>query len=370
MIGTPLLWCLGGVRSPRAGPTSFRKIGIMQTAAIGDTLLMAGHLSALRRNWPQALITLFFGRDNGPAARLLQGYDRLVPLDLMRPDHALRQLRAEQLDVLIDCGPWPRLNALLTWAAGARLTIGFATRGEGRHYAFDLTVEHRSDRHETDNQAALFALLTQGVSDPPRLAIGHEPSTIRRRIVFHPWAGGSGKRNKQWPGAYWQALAAWARDHRLAVALTGGPTDLDDGRDLAKQLRAEVDGLELADFTGRLSLEGTAEILMGAAAVVSVNTGTMHLAAMLGCPTIGLCGPTSARRWGPIGPKAISVESPHPDAGYLNLGFEFPKDPPPVMEALTPDLVIDGLDHLLRRERLGLLTTPMPLSGRSAQGRP
>jgi ADP-heptose:LPS heptosyltransferase len=49
----------------------------------------------------------------------------------------------------------------------------------------------------------------------------------------------------------------------------------------------------------------------------------MHLAAAVGAPTIALNGPTSAARWGPIGPNVVCVDSELPGCGYLNLGFEY-----------------------------------------------
>jgi heptosyltransferase I len=39
--------------------------------------------------------------------------------------------------------------------------------------------------------------------------------------------------------------------------------------------------------------------------------------------TIGLNGPTSSRRWGPIGSRAVSLDSTLPGCGFLNLGFEY-----------------------------------------------
>ena len=64
-------------------------------------------------------------------------------------------------------------------------------------------------------------------------------------------------------------------------------------------------------------------MLARARAVVSVNTGVMHLAAAAGAPTIALNGPTSATRWGPVGANVVSVDSELPGCGYLNLGFEY-----------------------------------------------
>jgi heptosyltransferase-1 len=47
-----------------------------------------------------------------------------------------------------------------------------------------------------------------------------------------------------------------------------------------------------------------------ASLVVGGDTGPVHVAAVLGVPTIGLYGPTNARRNGPYGPRVAAIQSP------------------------------------------------------------
>ena len=47
-----------------------------------------------------------------------------------------------------------------------------------------------------------------------------------------------------------------------------------------------------------------------ASLVVGGDTGPVHVAAVLGVPTVGLYGPTSARRNGPYGPRVAALQSP------------------------------------------------------------
>ncbi len=88
-------------------------------------------------------------------------------------------------------------------------------------------------------------------------------------------------------------------------------------------------------------------MLREAQAVVSVNTGIMHVAAVLGASVIGLHGPTSARRWDPLGPASTALVSDCPGCGYLNLGFEYPRHPPPCMEQLPVAKVLAALEEVL-----------------------
>jgi ADP-heptose:LPS heptosyltransferase len=85
--------------------------------------------------------------------------------------------------------------------------------------------------------------------------------------------------------------------------------------------------------------------------VVSVNTGIMHMADALSASLVALHGPTNARRWGPVSPTSISLESPLPGAGYLDLGFEFPRQVPDCMNALSFDTVLNACRTALRHRR-------------------
>jgi ADP-heptose:LPS heptosyltransferase len=70
-------------------------------------------------------------------------------------------------------------------------------------------------------------------------------------------------------------------------------------------------------------LPDVASCLRRADAVVSVNTGIMHLAAIAGAPTISLEGPTNPLRWGPCGPKTRPLLPEKGRSAYLYLGFEY-----------------------------------------------
>jgi ADP-heptose:LPS heptosyltransferase len=56
-----------------------------------------------------------------------------------------------------------------------------------------------------------------------------------------------------------------------------------------------------------------------AALVVGGDTGPVHVAAVLGVPTVGLYGPTSARRNGPYGPRVTAIQSPDGRMGGVSV---------------------------------------------------
>ena len=66
---------------------------------------------------------------------------------------------------------------------------------------------------------------------------------------------------------------------------------------------------------------------------------------------VALHGPTNPRRWGPLSATSIALESPLPGSGYLDLGFEFPRQVPECMKALSLDTVLSACRAALRQTK-------------------
>jgi heptosyltransferase III len=351
-LGVPLLWLLGKLRHPRAMPKEIGRIVILQTAAIGDTLLMGQAIRRLRETLPDARVILALGRDNRAAAELLPRSDEVVLIDPLSPIEALRALRALKPDILIDYGTWPRMNALLATLAGARFTVGFKTPNQDRHFAYDYSAEHSAARHEVENQRALLGFLGSTTNwdlslEIPDPAAFNPPLPSQSFVVFHAWASGTGKRLKEWPLEYWKELGICIAEKISGIILTGGPRDAFDTDSLADFVRMHIRNVPVISVAGSYSLAQTACLLRTAKAVVSVNTGIMHLAALLGVPTVGLHGPTNPARWGPYGPQTVSLLPNQGEYAYLNLGFEFPPTAQPCLQYLPPNKVAAALSRWL-----------------------
>lgn len=336
---TPALWAASVVRRRRRKPTDVGRIGVLKTNAIGDTILLSAVIADLRRALPASEIVLFVGPANAAAAELIEGV-KVVELPLTRPDRAVRAIRAEGVDVMLDFGAWPRLNAVLAATSGAAYTLGFRTKGQGRHYCYDLTVEHSDRTHELDNYRALAAAFgVASASLPSFVPRGEAHLPARRYIVFHLWPGGYRSELKEWPSASWRELAARVGQNGVMIVLTGAPSD----RERTERAAAEVNGLNAA---GRYTFPQLVDVLRASECVVSVNTGVMHLAAAAGAPTVGLNGPTSEHRWGPVGPRVRSVNSTYAGCGYLHLGSEYRGHREDCMEGISVDAVAAAIDEV------------------------
>lgn len=355
LAGVPLLLLLASVlRRRRPVPREWRRIGLLRSSAIGDTVLLSAVLRDLRRARPDVEVVLFCGTDNAGAAELLDGVDRVQKISVTRPWTAVRALRASRLDILIDFAPWPRIDAILSALSGAGHTIGFRTSGQHRHATYDTAVEHRNDRHELENYRALLAPLGIAATARPHL----RPRSLAKRadlpsdrfVLFHPFPGGFRSELREWPTANWVELAKRVSRRGLRVLLSGGPSD----RANAETFRGAcvASGIEVTDISGRYSLAEMLDIVAASEAVVSVNTGMVHLAAAVGAVTVSLNGPTDTARWGPLGARAHSVESRLPKCGYLDLGFEYEGQRTDCMSGISVDDVERTLLRALSPDRV------------------
>jgi ADP-heptose:LPS heptosyltransferase len=341
--GIPVIALLSTLPKKKSLPQRIDRIGILTTAAIGDTILIGAVVSDLHSAFPASSIIFFASESNYEAAALLPAPDFVIRLPIYRPIRAARIVRKWRLDLLIDFGPWPRINAVIAKLSRARFIAGFRTPGQYRHYGYDLAIDHSPDLHELENHRRMIRWL--GVTpthlpviDSRKIPVNLYITISHPYLVFHPWPGGRRSREKEWPLERWIQLVAHFAARGYGIALTGAP-----GQRLANEemIRAiDIKYHSMIRNAAGMNLAETAALLMQSLLVVSVDTGIKHLAAALQVPLIALQGPASSRRWGPVGGNAIAIDTPDPHGGYLYLGFEMPAKTARCMEAISYETVL------------------------------
>lgn len=348
--GTPLLLLLGAVRRKRPVPGAIRRVGLMMFETIGDTLLASTLVGSLRASDPHVQVIVFASGGNLHALPLIDGIHAVVEVPLTHPLRALAAIRSAPVDVMLDIGQWPRWYAVLCALSRSRHTIGFATPGQWRHFAYDSPIAHCGDVHELKNFQRLLSPFPGVTPLPPARAlkaVGEPPAAIAAKVPYvavHPWASGFNFAAREWPLERWIALIRRICATGRTVLITGGPADQTRSAELA----ISCPGLPVESIAGTWSLPELAAILRHADAVVSVNTGVMHLAAILDVPLVALHGPTSRRRWGPIGSHSVALApASGAQAEFLNLGFEYPGGVVDCMATISVDEVFEALQTQL-----------------------
>jgi heptosyltransferase-2 len=100
-------------------------------------------------------------------------------------------------------------------------------------------------------------------------------------------APGAAHATKRWPLDHWRVLLQRLVKDGLAVVLVGGPDDAAITAELSRATPGRV-----ASAAGVFGLQGTGALLRRARALISGDTGVMHMASGVGTPVVALFGPT------------------------------------------------------------------------------
>jgi hypothetical protein len=307
-------------------------------------------IDEIKKQFPQSSITVVCAKNNIAMVKILRGVDESFVFAMGRPLQSFWALRKlGRFDLLMDFGPWPRINGLISWVVQADYKVGFKRAHMHRHYIYDQWVEHLDSVHEIDNYRNI--LRTAGIQ-PIGLLPYFEPKNNdaledEPYVVFHQYPGGAMETQRKWSETCWVELGKRLYQvYHVRILLSGANMDAEAAEHTAQLLRQV--GVPVENIAGKYSLSDMVEILAKTRLVVSVNTGIMHLAAAGRAPLVALHGATSDLRWGPLSDKAVIVKSGEQCQPCISLGFESDCKDPICMKNITVDMVLDAVDTVLK----------------------
>jgi ADP-heptose:LPS heptosyltransferase len=285
---------------------------------LGDVVVATPALRALRQAYPEWELHVVVPEEAAPLLERIAWLDRIWRFPRIRGRLNLgvswpiiRQLRRERFAVSVDFVGNDR-GALLSLLVGAPRRIGLeAPLGfflRSRCYT-DRVEEFDPTRHESLRTWAVTAPLGVPLPDNMALEIAADPGLAQAAART---LGGtqvlcyvtSSQPKREWPIDYWLQFARHARALPPALAFTGGSSARE--RQVLDAIAEQRAGISILPPPEPLEL--FLAVLAQARLLVTGDTGPMHFAAALGVPTLGLFGPTSARRWAPMGRQHRSLQ--------------------------------------------------------------
>ena len=188
---------------------------------------------------------------------------------------------------------------------------------------------------------------------PARLPPSPLPAkTAERRILIVP--GGATNFHSQqtlrrWPIELYVSLAMSLRKRNWEVVLLGGPEDV--------WVRPFFEQIEATDCLGTLSIPEVISVCNTCDAVVSHDTGPLHLAGLSSAILVGIFGPTNPARILPRRPGVVGIWGGQGYACrpcYSGRGFA-PCLSAGCMSEVTPDFVMHHLLRLMDAKARGIL---------------
>jgi len=306
-----------------------KRVLIIRTDRIGETLLTLPLAAVIHAGWPNAKIIMLVQE---PLQSLLERFEGISEVIAHEPSPGIwwwsslvlsRRLKRHCFDIVFIANPKKELH-LAARLSGIPIRVGYK-----RKWSFCLT--HRlpdrkslGERHEVEYNLDLAAALglptapirwqlTPGdVSPSEDLSFLKDEShnSAKSFIAIHPW---SSNPRKQWPAErFVQLIQILVETASLPVVLIGGTQE----KQAAERFTANQP--HLINLVGRLSLNQLATLLAHSRVVVSNDSGPAHLAAAVGTPAVVLFGtkdPAAApRRWRPWGEHHTVIWRPSMEA--------------------------------------------------------
>lgn len=295
------------------------KIGVWNTAFLGDAVLTLPLLRALSQAYPDSdiefwvragLAPLFHAQPELALVREVakRGQDKGLQ-GLLR---LAKRVRAQRYDLWISCHRSVR-SGLVALLSGAPRRIGYSSPGVNRLFYTETAPRGFGEQDEIER---LLRLAPPGEHEVwPALALDPEAQAGAERfwrervngpvLALHP---GSTWPTKRWPSAGFGRVASLAAAAGAQILLLGGSGEGALTQEVLSEIEPTLRG-RVIDLAERLDLPSLAAYIARSDCYLGNDAGPLHLAWTQRVPTVALFGPTvRAHGFFPRGPAALVLE--------------------------------------------------------------
>jgi lipopolysaccharide heptosyltransferase II len=256
---------------------------------------------AIKRGRPDAHVTVAVPARIAAVWKLVPEVDEIVPLpghSLFKHARLLREKGPFDAAVLF---PNSLRAALEAWLSGIPRRVGY--RGHFRAWLLNQIVRQRGQSGRIEHQADHYLRMARDLgadltsTDVQELASPKQKVNSKHRAFLALCPGAEYGPAKRWlPERFAAAANAVSAKRSVEWLLFGTDRDAAVGQEVAAAL-----GEHCVNRIGKTSLDELIAELRTCRLLLTNDTGTMHLAALLGLPTVSIFGSTEPRMTGPWG---------------------------------------------------------------------
>lgn len=304
---------------------NIKRLLIRSTNWIGDAIMTTPAVRSIRKNFPQAHISILAKPWVAPIFENSSFVDTVLIYDgsgrhqgiwgRVRLARDLRRYHFEAAILLQNAFE----AALITFLAGIPCRIGYNT--DGRSLLLTHPVACKPE-YKKDHQTRYYLNILRGVglkdgyqdlflnldnkqqARAQEILIGHGISKQERIIGINP--GATYGPAKQWPLERYAQLADKILDFADGrVLILGGPEDILLGRKISQMMKHAP-----VDLSGQTELGEAMALIERCNLFITNDSGLMHVAAALNVPLVAIFGSTNAITTGPLSSKSRVVQLP------------------------------------------------------------
>jgi ADP-heptose:LPS heptosyltransferase len=320
------------------------RILIVNLTRFGDLLQTSPAIAALKRQYPEASITLMAEKNFADVCESIPGIDRLHRVELDRlgnlmldggaqlleayryVEHVIAELRAERFDLALNYSS-SRMSAVFMGLLRIPDVRGWSMTEDGlrviRHPWSRLFATMCLNRRvATFNLVDYYCAMTGKGADTRRLVYVVKPEAEAKAAAMLAENGiggeerfvalqlGASRAIRQWPEGSFVRLGRTLVDAGFRVVIIGGGGE----RPLGERVAGEI-GPAAINSCGKTGVGELGAVLARASALVTGDTGPMHMAVAVGTPVVGLFfGPASPFDTGPYAADQVVLHTGAPCA--------------------------------------------------------
>lgn len=291
-----------------------KRILIRATNWIGDSIMSLPALEEIRKNFPEAHISVLLRPwvrpifESHPCIDEIMVYDKKGGMNrrLLEMIRVIRMLKNRGFDMAILFQ-----NAfeavLITFLSGIRIRLGLDT--DGRGFLLTHPVKRRGRQHhiknyldilkgigiETEETDPVLYIKDEYISKAKAVLKGHNVNPGEYLVGLAPGAiYGPAKR---WPAEHFAIIGDWIIEKwRSKVVIMGSSKELDICAHVERLMKNKP-----VNLCGKTNLGISMGIIRTCNMFISNDSGLMHVSAALGVPTIAIFGSTDPLATGPRG---------------------------------------------------------------------
>lgn len=290
-------------------PTGFQHVLILKPTALGDVAQALLAVPLLKKARPGCQISWVVDEAYAPLVQACPAVDRVIPFPRARWKKKcgwrdLRgwasQLKALGADLSLDLQGLAR-SALMGLASGAGRRVGLASAREGARFTYHELVPD-SQAHAVDRYLGAVGYVAGRTIDTAPAYLPQPAATLPAGLspeaytVVHPYSN--------WASKLWN----WGNYDPLFQRLPGERFVL-----VGQGPFFPVTAANCLDLRGQTDVAALLSVLGRARAVLSTDSGPLHIAAAFNRPLIALFGATDPRKTGPRAQKQVLL-SGYPSA--------------------------------------------------------
>ncbi|MGE5213353.1 MAG: lipopolysaccharide heptosyltransferase II [Nitrospirota bacterium] len=290
-----------GIYLPPQFPTRDLKpfrILIRSSNWLGDAVMSVPAVRAIKNGRPDVHVTIAAPDKIAAMWQLIPEVDAIIPLPDTSLVSVVRLLRRQSpFDVAILLPNSLRV-ALEAWLSGIPRTVGY--RGHWRRWLVDQIIREPRKPGPPEHHSLRFLRIARACGAETsniELAPPHQTSNIEHQTLLGLCPGAEYGPAKRWlPERFAEAAAKVSAQLSVQWVLFGTKNDAAIGEQIAAAI-----GDDCVNRIGQTTLEQLINELRQCRLLLTNDTGTMHLAGLLGVPVVAVFGSTEPLLTGPLG---------------------------------------------------------------------